>query len=308
MNPRLLRPDLRRAYDHLVALMADGPEGDLLSIARSGLERYGDIEPPPPLTNVDVTPIDAGGVGSEWVMFHDADPTHRIVHFHGGGLFSGSVSSHRRMAAALSKHSGAAVLTVGYRLAPEHAYPAAQDDCAAAFDYACGHGPAGGHGAGSIAVSGDSAGGGLAVGLAVDRWRRGLRGPDSVVLICPCLDSAPAADRPARPDDMIVTPDSIAAMTLYAGELALDDPKLSPLRLPDEGLVGFPPTLIQASTAEYSLDDAQRFSARLAALERRAVLSLWPHMPHVWHAFLGWLPEADEALQEAGRFLIAMRR
>ncbi len=93
------------------------------------------------------------------------------------------------------------------------------------------------------------------------------------------------------------------AIALYSGATAKDHPRISALFTPDAVLAHFPPTLIQVSTAEYLLPDAHAMAARLTALDRRVVLSAWPDMPHVWHAFRGQLPEAGQALAEAARFL-----
>ncbi len=93
-------------------------------------------------------------------------------------------------------------------------------------------------------------------------------------------------------------------MALYVqGAAPLQDPRISPIHAAAGLLAGFPPTLIQASSAEFLLWDAQELARRLIGSDVRVILSVWPDLPHIWHAFLTLLPEAKAALAEAAGFL-----
>ena len=132
--------------------------------------------------------------------------------------------------------------------------------------------------------------------------------PDALALLGAGLDNRDNPGRAPSPTDPIVNNDAIGGILAYAGTVPRDDPRISPLLLDDAVLAQFPPTLLQASAGEYLLQDAQRFSARLTALERRNILSIWPGPPHVWHLFQASLPEAKAAVAEVARFLIATER
>ncbi|WP_229194789.1 alpha/beta hydrolase [Bradyrhizobium acaciae] len=213
------------------------------------------------------------------------------------------------MAGALARLSGAAVLMVDYRLAPEHRFPAGLDDCITAFDWASRHGPdahrQGEHEAQvHLSLVGDSAGGNLAAATCLELVARGARTPDRLVLIAGTLDNQSPPDRTAI-DDQIVTAESLAAATaayLGPGEVP-SDYRVSPVRGPHALLTGFPPTLLQVSAIETLAYDSRNFAARLAEAGVRVNLSIWPELAHVWHAFLGLFPEATEALREIAAFV-----
>ena len=105
------------------------------------VHQYGDIEPRPPLVGVTVTTLENAPFAAEWIVAPGADTSRRLVYLHGGGWVAGDLESHRPIAAELARLTGWAVLLVDYRLAPEHPFPAAFDDCVAAMTWARGHGP-----------------------------------------------------------------------------------------------------------------------------------------------------------------------
>ncbi len=172
-----------------------------------------------------------------------------------------------------------------------------------AIRWASHNGPEGPARAKRLGLAGDSAGGNLAAAACIRLINAGEPVPDRLALICAALDVAP-------PNSAVVGDGNVDAagvammMSMYApGVDSLEQAELSPLNANAETLGQFPPTLLQASGAEYLLHDAQRFMARLTAARRRAVLSLWPDLPHVWHAFTALLPEAPAALDEVADFL-----
>ncbi|MBL8550113.1 MAG: alpha/beta hydrolase fold domain-containing protein [Hyphomonadaceae bacterium] len=293
------RPDVVQAIAHLQAMLPEtnSPEA-LVAALRALFERYGDVAPRPPPEGMRVEPVDAGGVAAEWIIPADAAKDLRIVHFHGGGLAAGSRTSHRPMLAALAQHAGAPALSVDYRLGPEHVFPAAHEDCVRAFAWAA-------HGAKSIVASGDSIGCALAAAVCAEALATGGRAPDKLALLSPTLECVAYPERPDRDSDPLLNNAGMGMLGFHAREAEFQDPRMSPLRMADEALARFPPTLLQAGSTEFLLPDAERFFERLTRAHRRATLSIWPDMPHVWHHFLNHLPEADAALREAAAFIRA---
>lgn len=293
------RPDIARAFEHISEIMAIRPGSDFVEAVRYSSDRWGDANPRDPITDITFRKANASGVPVEWVLPNDYDPDLRLVYLHGGGWVSGGFDSHRSLVAYLARRTGYAVLTVDYRLAPEHPYPAAPDDCTAAYRWALDNGPDGPGSASNILLAGDSAGGNCATVVLIRQIQVGGRMPSRFALICGALGVAPPTDRESTADD-----EGLAAMmTMYAPGMDLNAAELSPVNVPLEVLKQFPPTLAQSSLAEGLVFDNQRLAARLAEANVRCVLSLWPHMPHDWHLFLTLLPEAPAALDEVADFL-----
>ncbi|MDH2344118.1 MULTISPECIES: alpha/beta hydrolase [unclassified Bradyrhizobium] len=315
---RTRRIELERAFSHLAGLAASAdlsgvpdPLQQFVAVIRALMPRYGDVGQAPGLDGVTFAPVNAGGVAAEWVTAESVDPVRRIVYTHGGGWVGGSPTDYRPLTATLARLSGAAVLVVDYRLAPEHRFPAALDDCVGAFRWAALNGPAheqDGRQSSPVATHlslvGDSAGGNLAAATCLELAAKGERLPDRLVLIAGTLDNLSPADRGAI-DDEIATPESLAAATAaYLGPNDKpSDYRVSPVYAPRELLAKFPPTLLQASAIEALAYDSRKLAARLDEAGVRTNLSIWPELPHVWHAFLGLFPEATEALREIANFV-----
>ena len=239
-------------------------------------------------------PTDRAGF-AEWL----AAAPRIVLHLHGGGYFMGSPTTHRGLAAAIGRSSGAPVVLPDYRLVPEHPYPAALDDAEATFRWlveTCGVDPA------RMAVVGDSAGGGLAAALLVRLRSGGSPLPACYVGISPWLDLAGTGESVQRLDG---TDPWIPARMLpipagfYAGERALDDPEVSPLYA---DLAGFPATLLYVGGHEVLLDDALRFVDRAREAGSDASVGVFPGLWHVFPAFPG-LPESRDAIAELGAFI-----
>jgi monoterpene epsilon-lactone hydrolase len=301
----MARPDIEAAFAHLKTLIS--PKSDALAeivrACREGLDRYGDVRPRDPQNGVRVLPVDVGGLQGQWLV-SDGPHAHdrRILLLHGGGLVAGSLHSHHPIAAALAQLSGCAVLNLAYRLAPEHLFPAAHDDCEMALQWIARNGPARAFPATRIMMVGDSAGGNLAIATCARAIVKGARLPDRIALIGPSLDATDGAARDDVSTDPFINAQVVAGIATYLGDTPKDHPEISTLHLPDAVFARFPPTLIQVSGAEYLLADALRMSERLTEARRRVVLSVWPDMPHVWHAFVELLPEARLALAEIAAF------
>jgi monoterpene epsilon-lactone hydrolase len=239
-----------------------------------------------------------GGVRSEVVTARTAGPQVTVVHFHGGGYCVGSARTARSWAAHLSAAAGCRVVLPEYRLAPEHPHPAALADARAVVGaLAAGVAP------GSLVLSGDSAGGGLALALLLAQRDDGGPQAAGCILLSPWLDLG--RDRRADPGlvrrDVLLNPDWLdACARAYAGAGALSDSAVSPLHAAHHGL---PPLLIQAGTDELLAPDAELLAASAAAAQVDVTYTKWPRM---WHDFAlqpGLLAAADSAVAQAAWFV-----
>ena len=253
---------------------------------RTRLTRAAGAAKPP--AGLELTTDTLAGVPVEVLTPSGRTPVGTLVHFHGGGFTVGTPALGRGWAGAVALRLGLEVVLPDYRLAPEATFPAAHDDAVAVVaDVLRRFDPA------SVAVSGDSAGGNLA--LAAVAHQVGAEGPipGSLVLLSPWLDLT--ADRLAdlalvRRDPLLSPEWLAAAATAYAaGEL--DDPRVSPLL---GSLSGLPPVLIQGGTDDILAPDAARLAA---ALGDGATLSLGPGMWHDFSLQVGMLAAADRALE-----------
>ena len=315
VTERIRRNELERAFAHLAELGAStdltgttDPLQQFVTVIRTLMPRYGDVGPAQNLDGVDFAPVAAGGVTGEWVRPPGADPEHRILFIHGGGWVGGSPHDYRAVTAALAQLAHASVLAVDYRLAPEHRFPSGLDDCLNAFRWVTLHGPESEGRKDTkvrrLSVVGDSAGANLAAATCLELGAYNERVPDRLVLIAGTLDNRPVPGRLGI-DDPIATPESLTAATaayLGAGGNPADY-RVSPVYAPRDLLAKFPPTLLQASTIETLIHDTRKFAARLEDAGVRTNVSVWPELPHVWHAFLGLFPEAQEALREIADFV-----
>jgi monoterpene epsilon-lactone hydrolase len=239
-----------------------------------------------------------GGVRADVVSARGASPQRTVVHFHGGGYCVGSARTARSWAAHLSAQAGCRVVLPEYRLAPEHPHPAALEDAEAVITALSVEAAPG-----SLVVSGDSAGGGLALALVLKMRDEGRELPAGCILLSPWLELG--RDRRAVPDlvrrDVLLNPDWLdACARAYADPAARDDSSASPLRAAPGGL---PPLLIQAGTDELLAPDAELLAAGASAAGVDVTYSRWPRM---WHDFAlqpGLLAAADSALAQAVWFI-----
>jgi monoterpene epsilon-lactone hydrolase len=248
-----------------------------------------------------VSDVTAGGVPAHWLTAPGTDPGRVLLFLHGGGFELGSVRSDGELAARLGRAAGMRVLFPEYRLAPEHPFPAALDDVRAAWHWLR---TDQGLSAASVAVAGDSAGGGLAVALLVATRDAGQDLPAAAVLMSPTVDlTSSGASMTERADqDPISTP---AMLRQFAADyLAGADPK-TPLASPlFASLTGLPPLLIQVGTADLLLSDAERLAAAATHAGVDVTLQIGEGLPHVYQLLLG-TPEAAQATEQIGNFLRA---
>jgi monoterpene epsilon-lactone hydrolase len=246
-----------------------------------------------------VNPVDAGGVPAEWVVAPEVDESRVVLYLHGGGYCLGSLASHRALVARLSAEAKARVLSVDYRLAPEHPYPAAVDDAVAAYRWLLSEGVA----ADRIAIAGDSAGGGLTLATLLALKDAGDALPAAAVPLSPWTDLEGTGEsvRTRAAVDLMIQADRLKeSADLYANGVDLREPRLSPLH---GDYTGLPPLLIQVGDAEVLLDDATRVAAIATGAGVDVTLEVWDEMPHVFQAFIGILPEADKAVARIGEWV-----
>ncbi len=249
--------------------------------------------------DVHVTPGDLGGIPVIFVDIAGVEPRGTIFHIHGGGFALGSAEGSVGLASSLARKTGMRAVSVDYRLAPEHPYPAALQDVTAAYRALLEQVGSADH----IVVSGESAGGNLAVELLIAGKAEGLTMPAAALLLSPMTDLTVTGSSYAGKAhaDPVITAQAIrtrAADYLAGADPA--DPLVSPIFA---DLSGLPPLLIQAGSREVLLDDATRLAAKAAADDVAVILDITPGVPHVFQAFDALLEEGDAALDRVARFV-----
>ncbi len=280
------------------ALLASKPRPVGWAERRARIEEVGSAWPVSP--DISLTPTRIDGLAAEWSLAPGADPSRALLFFHGGGYCSGSLISHRRMVTEAGRAAAARTLAVGYRLAPEHPFPAAYDDAFAAWRFLRAQGIA----ADRIAVCGDSAGGGLTVALSLRLRDMGEDLPGCLWLCSPWADLTLSGETMATKDSvdpLIHKPyvEELADAYLPAG-VDRKDPRVSPLFA---DLKGVSPILIQVGSDETLLADSTRFAAAAGAADVAVTLEIWPRMIHAWMLWNARLAEGRRALAQAGNFI-----
>jgi monoterpene epsilon-lactone hydrolase len=236
-----------------------------------------------------VRPVTAGGVPA---LVLGVDPS--ILYLHGGGNVMGSAYGYRPLVGALVGAAGAGALVPDFRLAPEHRFPAAIDDAIAAYRWLVEQ-----RGSPSrVALAGDSSGAGLALAVMLRLKADGEPMPAGAVLLCPSIDMSggmltPSAG-PHLMDDMVRRSEG------YLGGHPLEDPLVSPLR---GDLTGLPPLLVQCAAGDRARPEAEALADRARDRGVDVRLQLYPSDVHVFHVFWSFLPEAVDALAQAGEFV-----
>lgn len=253
--------------------------------------------PPPPGLRIASTVL--GGAPAEVIELERGAGPGRFLHLHGGGYVMGDPGGSRPFTAALALATGARVVSLDYRLAPEHPYPAAVDDALAAYAGLLAEGAP----ASSIAIGGESAGGGLTVAALLAIRDAGLPLPACAVAMSPWADltCAGASHATCADRDPLLTRGVLLEMAEQY--LQGQDPRAPRASPAGADLTGLPPILIQVGADEVLLDDAITLARRAEAAGVHAELEVWPDMIHVWQMFCGALPEADDAIGRIAGFL-----
>jgi monoterpene epsilon-lactone hydrolase len=225
----------------------------------------------------------------------------RLLYLPGGAFIVRTPRWHRSLFARLCRELNAGGWIVYYRLAPEHPYPAAVEDCVGAYEQLLASGVA----AADVVLGGDSAGGGLTLATLMAARDRGLPLPGCAFMLSPLTDVS-GAEGGSRVDNVASDPliallgaVGYGAAYLGGGAGAVHDPLVSPVY---GDFAGLPPLLIQASRSEILRDDGVRAARAARAAGVACELELYPGLPHVWQ-LLSWLPEARASLASITRFV-----
>ncbi|MFD4352502.1 alpha/beta hydrolase [Nocardia sp. NPDC058518] len=249
----------------------------------------------PPLRATTTEPVDEDGIRGEWVRGPRADRCDAVVlYIHGGGFVAGSALGYRGVASRLSTATRLPVFTLDYRLAPEHPFPAAPADVAAAFRWLTRR-----YRADRIVVAGDSAGGFLAAHLAVENARAGLPEPGALVLFSPMADLSLAiaiGHENEHRDGLLSTQIARQAIAAFTTE---------PFELRPVPGMRLPPTLIHASDTEYFGADATVLASRWRDTGAHCELQVWPDQMHAFQTLPIVVPESRTAYRAAARFVAA---
>lgn len=254
------------------------------------------ISRPPRATTIKDLPL--GAIPAIRVGRPDCEPGRRILFLHGGGYIAGSSALYQHILWRFADACRAEIAAIDYRLAPENPFPAALDDAVEAWRALLDEGadPR------RCAILGDSAGGGLALGLALRLRDERVPLPAAVVALSPWTDLAITGDsvRNDRADPMLRSDCLKPFAAQYLGEADCRNPYASPLY---GDMYGLPPTLLQVGSDEILRDDSVRIAARMREAGCAVTLEVWPRMPHVWHAFAPIMPEARKAIARVGTFI-----
>ena len=236
---------------------------------------------------------------AEWLRPKKARRGRVLLYLHGGAYVMGSCRSHRQMVSHIARAAGIDALVPEYRLSPEHKFPDAIDDAVGVYRELLGSG----FRAEDIIISGDSAGGGLAVATLLSLRDAGDPMPAAAVLLSPFLDvtaSGDSATTRADKDPWFHASDVKVVIEHYCGEGQVRDPLVSPVFAE---VAGLPPVLIQVGDHEILLSDSTRFADMLRAAGGEAEIEIWPEMWHVFQLFIGKMPEARRAIHKIGDFV-----
>lgn len=250
-------------------------------------------------SDVSTQSVSANGVASEWITTPDINNDQVHLHLHGGAYFLGSIDTYRDFAARLGRAAKMRTLLIEYRLAPEHPFPAALEDAISAYRWLLTerYDPA------NIILTGDSAGGGLALATLVNLRDKGDPLPAGAVCLSPWTDLALTGDSiktKAKADPINKVSFLQTSGPLYAGEYDLNFSLISPLYA---DLSELPPFLIQVGSEETLLDDSTRLAERAQVAGVEVTLEVWKGMLHVFQSNAKILPEGRRAIERIGSFM-----
>ena len=248
-----------------------------------------------------VTEGELGSVRTAEITVDGIEPRHVVLYFHGGVYVMGDAALAAGLASQVGRRTQARVISVDYRLAPEHPYPAAVDDALEAYKTLLNNGIA----PSDIVLAGESAGGGLAIATLINTRDHGLPMPAAALLMSPYVDLtlAGASLETRREADPLLSREALEAR--IPDYTAGQDPALALISPVFADLSGLPPLVIQAGTHEVLLDDAVRLAQQAAAADVQVTLDITPGVPHVFQAYSALLDEATAALDRAGQVVSA---
>jgi len=251
--------------------------------------------------DVTVTAAALGGVPTAEITIDGIEPRHVVLYFHGGVYVLGDAFLAADLAAQVGRRARAKVISVDYRLAPEHPYPAAVDDALAAYEALLQNGAR----PSDVVFAGESAGGGLAIATLVNARDHGLPLPAAALVMSPYVDLTLAGTtmRTKQEVDPLLSRENLQPrVTDYTAGQDAASGLISPVFA---DLSGLPPLIIQAGTHEVLLDDAVRLARQAAIADVEVTLDITPRVPHVFQAYYSILDEGAAALDRAGQLLSA---
>ncbi len=249
---------------------------------------------------VTVEPVDCDGVSAEWVDAPISISARVVLYIHGGCFISGSPGVVRECCARLAIAAESRVLSIDYRLAPEHPFPAALDDATTCYRWLLDSG----YQPDNIVIVGESAGGGLTFSTLLKCRELSLPMPAGGVPISPWVDmEVQFGDSLSRNEGIDMAP--VEPLRIGAAAYAVDEDRCHPLLSPlYADLSGLPPLLIQVGTSEVLLDEGVEIAKRAHAAGCDVTLEEWEDMIHVWHWYAVAYPEAQQAIDAMGRWII----
>jgi epsilon-lactone hydrolase len=251
--------------------------------------------------DVTVTAAALGGVPTAEITVDGIEPRHVVLYFHGGVYAMGDAFLAADLASQVGRRTDAKVISVDYRLAPEHPYPAAVDDALAAYEALLENGIA----PSDIALAGESAGGGLAIATLVNARDHGLPLPTAAFVMSPYADLTLAGTSIETKHEVDPLLSREALQARIPDYTSGQDAALGLISPVFADLSGLPPLIVQVGSHEVLLDDAVRLARQAASADVEVTLDVTPQVPHVFQAYYPILDEAAAALDRAGRLLSA---
>lgn len=243
--------------------------------------------------------ISVDGVACEWVIPENSPEDRVLLYLHGGGFVYGLTPTHLAMVASLAQKMGTRALMVDYRLAPDHPFPAALDDCATAYRWLVKQGVP----AQKLVVAGDSAGGNLTITTMMKLRADGEPLPAAAACLSPVATCVDRASQPDGFNDPLLPP---KVMKFYNQSYVADNDPRNPLISPVFGdWRGLPPLLIHVGEDEILRDDAVRVEALAKAAGVEVRLEIYPRMWHVWQIHPA-LPQTTQSLDDIAQFFAAI--
>jgi acetyl esterase/lipase len=302
-----LHPEIAK----VLATLPEPPDGPLDPVAMRAADEamVPPVEDRLPLHRVEdtVVPSETGGVPVRIYTPIEAVSYGVIVYLHGGAFFLGSLETHDHVARSLAKETACQVVSVGYRLAPEHAFPAGLEDCHAVVRWIANNGAGLAWDGTTLAVAGDSSGGTFAAVIAALAHDEGLDAITHQVLYYPSLDLDFDVDRyPSLRENAVgygLETAGLKPFNAFYLESGADpdDPRVSPIKRAD--LTGLPPALIITAEHDPLRDEGERYGQRLSAAGVPVTVTRYPGAGHGFVQHFSWLPEYHRAFTETREFL-----
>jgi len=243
--------------------------------------------------------VKLNGLSGDWIQAPGARSDATILFLHGGAFVTGPPATHRELAARVSASAGVRVLSLAYRLAPEHPFPAAIEDSLSAYQWLLDQG----HTPSNLVLGGESSGGGLALQVLLSMKQKENPLPKAAFFLSPVTDwvdfDGESFSTRATLDPLLSQSQCEFTASLYVGETPRETPLLRPTEM---DLTGIPPMWIQVGDHEVLLSDAERLARRASDAGVEVDFKVWPGLWHVFQGAARFVPEAKDSIEELGTF------